>query len=84
MTIASDMMLQDPSIKAPASFFISEGIHGLRYLRNSETAFLTSTSGSTFNRYSVDKTTESPTGNVSTVTTSVNASEDLALLGETA
>lgn len=78
------IVLQDPSMQAPAGSFISEGIHGVRYSPPLGTVFFTNTFGSTFNRFSVDRATGNATSSVTTVTTSVETPMDLAIVEGTA
>lgn len=79
-----EVVLQDASMKAPAGAFISEGIHGVRYIPQLGTVFFTNTSGSTFNRFNVDKATGKATSAVTTITTSVETPEDLTVVEGTA
>ncbi|KAH7390526.1 hypothetical protein BKA66DRAFT_439834 [Pyrenochaeta sp. MPI-SDFR-AT-0127] len=74
------IVLQDVSMKAPAGSFISEGIHGVRYSPQLGTVFFTNTFGSTFNKFSVDKTTGKATSAVTTITSSIDTPEDLVVV----
>ena len=79
-----EIVLQDPTMKAPTGAFISEGIHGVRYIPQSGSVFFTNTFGSTFNMFDVDKTTGKPTSSVKIITTKVETPEDLAIIEGTA
>lgn len=79
-----EIVLKDPSMKAPEGSFIAEGIHGVRYLPNLGSVFFTNTFGNTFNRFEVDKVTGKPTSAVSLITSSVETPLDLAIIEGTA
>ena len=79
-----EILLQDPTMKAPAGAFISEGIHGVRYVPQLDTVFFTNTFGSTFNRFNIDKTTGKATSSVTTITTNIETPEDLTIIEGTA
>lgn len=79
-----EIVLQDAAMKAPAGAFISEGIHGVRYIPQTGTVFFTNTFGSTFNKFNVEKVTGKAVGTVTTITTQVATPEDLVVIEGTA
>ncbi|KAF2824000.1 hypothetical protein CC86DRAFT_395980 [Ophiobolus disseminans] len=81
-----EVVLQDPTMKAPDGSFIPEGIHGVRYIPQTGSVFFTNTFGSTFNKFDVNRTSGKPIvfSGVTTITTKVETPEDLAVIEGTA
>ena len=54
------IILQDPSMKAPAGALIAGGLHGAGYMPQDGCVSVTSTFSNTFNRFGVNKMNEKP------------------------
>lgn len=72
-----EVLLTDPTMKAPASAFIQEGIHGLKY--NFGYLYFTNTFGGTLNKIQIDTVTGKPVGSVVQVATGLNGPEDFSI-----
>lgn len=80
------VVLQDPTMKAPAGSFINEGIHGVKYVPQTGSVYFSNTFGSSISKFDVDRTTGKPIvfSGVTTITAKVETPEDLVVIDGTA
>jgi hypothetical protein len=79
MTISTgdySVIITDPSMKAPASAAIQEGIHGIKYYNGD--VYFSSTFGDTFSKVKIDPTTLKA-GAVTSILTGLQGPEDFAI-----
>jgi hypothetical protein len=79
MTISTgdySVVITDPSMKAPASAAIAEGIHGIKYYNGD--VYFSSTFGNTFSKVKIDPAT-GKAGAVTSILTGLQGPEDFAI-----